>query len=263
MKNASETTSEATRASEIGNAISVFIGVLLSTLIVGALVWYVFGVDFFKVMAVSLTLATLFSLVQVLDVGWFQAPLLTMILGLVVAIPVGLVFGSIGFFAVSAVFFVLSILTPLLMGENGREEARREWKKRQEDIEREEQRQQEVILKEAEQEQLKQALEQVEEKKNYRIDREENNYRNPFPARPQELRALPYKDYLHTPHWKRKRESKLRAVGHRCQVCDRRSGTLDVHHRTYDRLGKELDEDLTVLCRECHNIFHEQRRLGR
>jgi hypothetical protein len=49
-------------------------------------------------------------------------------------------------------------------------------------------------------------------------------------------------------------------VGHRCQVCNRGLGTLDVHHRTYERRGQELDEDLTVLCRACHGIFHEQRR---
>ena len=52
----------------------------------------------------------------------------------------------------------------------------------------------------------------------------------------------------------------LRAVGHRCQVCNGGVGTLDVHHRTYERLGQELDEGLTVLCRACHSIFHEQRR---
>ena len=76
-------------------------------------------------------------------------------------------------------------------------------------------------------------------------------------------RAMPYKEYLQTPHWKGKREDKLRAVGYRCQVCNRGVGTLDVHHRTYERLGQELDEDLTVLCRACHSIFHEQRRLNR
>ncbi|MDP9478588.1 MAG: hypothetical protein M3R38_23390 [Actinomycetota bacterium] len=67
---------------------------------------------------------------------------------------------------------------------------------------------------------------------------------------------------MQTSHWKRLREDKLRAAGHRCQVC-RSSGTLNVHHNTYDRRGEELDGDLIVLCRECHNLFHEHRRLGR
>ncbi|MDP8900288.1 MAG: hypothetical protein M3N33_03920 [Actinomycetota bacterium] len=80
---------------------------------------------------------------------------------------------------------------------------------------------------------------------------------------PRDLRALPYMEYLRTPHWKRKREAKVRAAGHRCQLCNRGSVTLNVHHRTYERLGEELDGDLTVLCRECHSVFHEQRRLNR
>ena len=83
------------------------------------------------------------------------------------------------------------------------------------------------------------------------------------PQSPHELRALPYEEYLQTPHCKGSREDKLRAVGHLCQVCNSGLGTLDVHHRTYERLGQELDEDLTVLCRACHSIFHEQRHLGR
>ncbi len=82
-------------------------------------------------------------------------------------------------------------------------------------------------------------------------------------ASPQELRDLPYGEYLQTPHWKRKREEKIRAVGRRCQVCNQGPGPLDVHHRTYERLGEELDVDLTALCRSCHHLFHEHGRLSR
>ena len=74
---------------------------------------------------------------------------------------------------------------------------------------------------------------------------------------------MPYKEYLQSPHWKRRREDKLRAAGRRCQVCNRDSGTLDIHHKTYQRLGQELDGDLIVLCRACHSVLHEHRRLGR
>ena len=77
------------------------------------------------------------------------------------------------------------------------------------------------------------------------------------------LRAVPYKEYLRTPHWKRRREDKLHAAGHRCQVCNRGSVPLEAHHRTYDRLGEELDGAPTVLCRDCHSTFHEHRRSGR
>jgi CRISPR/Cas system-associated protein Cas10 (large subunit of type III CRISPR-Cas system) len=77
------------------------------------------------------------------------------------------------------------------------------------------------------------------------------------------LRAMPYEEYLQTPHWKRRREDRLRAAGRRCQLCNRGSVTLNVHHRTYERLGEELDGDLIVLCRTCHSTFHEHRRLER
>jgi 5-methylcytosine-specific restriction endonuclease McrA len=72
-----------------------------------------------------------------------------------------------------------------------------------------------------------------------------------------------YEEYLLAPYWKHRRGEKLRTVGYRCQVCNSRSPPLDVHHRTYDRLGKELDEDLTVLCRNCHSNFHKDSRLRR
>lgn len=100
--------------------------------------------------------------------------------------------------------------------------------------EKQQQRQQEARLRETEHEQRKRAL-----------------------------RAMPYKEYLQTPHWKRKRQEKLRIASHRCQVCNSGSTTLDVHHRTYERRGDELDEDLIVLCRTCHDIFHKHGRFGR
>ncbi len=103
-----------------------------------------------------------------------------------------------------------------------------------------------------------------------KVDRGEISYRldtpddeHTAPGRPQNLRALPCGEYLQTPHWKRKREDKLRAVGRRCQVCNHGPDTLEVHHRTYERLGQELDEDLTVLCRACHSTFHDHRGLSR
>jgi hypothetical protein len=43
-----------------------------------------------------------------------------------------------------------------------------------------------------------------------------------------------------------------------CQACggpwDLRHG--DLHHRSYDRLGRELDRDVVALCRPCHRRLH-------
>jgi hypothetical protein len=33
---------------------------------------------------------------------------------------------------------------------------------------------------------------------------------------------------------------------------------LDVHHRTYERVGQEQLRDLIVLCRTCHSRYHDK-----
>ena len=66
-------------------------------------------------------------------------------------------------------------------------------------------------------------------------------------------------EYLQSGHWKAVREGALRRAAYRCQVCNS-DKSLDVHHRTYERVGRELPEDLTVLCRKCHNVFHNSGR---
>lgn len=76
------------------------------------------------------------------------------------------------------------------------------------------------------------------------------------------LRWMPYERYLKTPHWQETRTQALEHAGHRCQVCNSTS-SLHTHHRSYDRRGAELPEDLIVLCRKCHDTFHKNGRLAR
>ena len=74
-----------------------------------------------------------------------------------------------------------------------------------------------------------------------------------------------YQEYIESDLWRDTSEfAKLRA-GNKCQVCNvhRDHAILDTHHRTYERLGTEEHGDLTVLCRECHTLFHEHRRVVR
>lgn len=71
-----------------------------------------------------------------------------------------------------------------------------------------------------------------------------------------------YAEYLQTEQWQVKRLQALMAADHRCRVCNSPE-RLDVHHRTYERLGHEQPGDLTVLCRECHEMFHSHRKLTR
>lgn len=71
-----------------------------------------------------------------------------------------------------------------------------------------------------------------------------------------------YETYLARPHWQEVRRRALNRAGHRCQLCNG-DDTLNVHHRTYDRIGAEDDADLTVLCRTCHAEFHEKIQIPR
>lgn len=66
-----------------------------------------------------------------------------------------------------------------------------------------------------------------------------------------------YAEYLQTPAWRERRAERLRFAGHRCEVCNA-GGRLEVHHRTYERLGRELMTDLVALCRECHRLFSDR-----
>lgn len=71
---------------------------------------------------------------------------------------------------------------------------------------------------------------------------------------PEERRAL-YREYLWSPEWQAKKRDALERAGWRCQLCNSPED-LDVHHRTYERIFNEPPQDLTVLCRLCHNRFH-------
>jgi 5-methylcytosine-specific restriction endonuclease McrA len=69
------------------------------------------------------------------------------------------------------------------------------------------------------------------------------------------LRRLPYAEYLRTAHWQRVRGLALEQAGHTCDLCGH-SDRLEVHHRTYERLGFERQSDLIVLCHDCHRDHH-------
>jgi DNA replication protein DnaC len=76
-----------------------------------------------------------------------------------------------------------------------------------------------------------------------------------------ELKTMPYEEYLLTPEWQQKRGLVLDRASHRCQVCNT-PWLLNVHHRTYERRGEEALDDLTVLCKPCHELFHERISQG-
>jgi hypothetical protein len=72
-----------------------------------------------------------------------------------------------------------------------------------------------------------------------------------------------YYEYIKSQAWREKAEEAKARAGNRCEVCNksRAEVQLDAHHRTYDRLGNEPLEDITVLCRDCHQIYEDAKRI--
>jgi 5-methylcytosine-specific restriction endonuclease McrA len=66
-----------------------------------------------------------------------------------------------------------------------------------------------------------------------------------------------YRAYLRSAHWERvKRAYRLSLRPTSCVAC---GGTpVELHHRTYTRLGAERLNDLMPLCRGCHGLVHRR-----
>lgn len=73
---------------------------------------------------------------------------------------------------------------------------------------------------------------------------------------------LIHRQYLCSPIWKEKRIEALTYYGCLCNRCGEYGN--DVHHKTYERVGgRELMEDLEILCRDCHRAHHRAEKAMR
>jgi hypothetical protein len=75
------------------------------------------------------------------------------------------------------------------------------------------------------------------------------------------LRALPYGDYLLTPEWRATRKQALTRAGHRCQICAEEDESVEVYHKTVERLGAEQERDLIALCSTCQGVLERAGKL--
>lgn len=66
-----------------------------------------------------------------------------------------------------------------------------------------------------------------------------------------------YHTYLNSPEWRTMRKRAFNHYGYLCNLCGR-DDHLNVHHRTYERLGHERLSDLTILCQDCHAAHHHR-----
>lgn len=69
-----------------------------------------------------------------------------------------------------------------------------------------------------------------------------------------------YAEYLRSAHWQRLRVLYRHKHEWRCAGCNTTEEPLDLHHKTYERLGHEQLSDLAPLCRRCHELLHALHR---
>ncbi len=67
-----------------------------------------------------------------------------------------------------------------------------------------------------------------------------------------------YAAYLLTPQWRAKRAKVLERDKYVCAGCGA-ARAEEVHHLTYDRVGREMLFDLVAVCAACHRSIHEGR----
>jgi len=64
-----------------------------------------------------------------------------------------------------------------------------------------------------------------------------------------------YDSYIRSEQWKQKRRQVIQRDGGVCGVC-RDAAISDIHHLTYERIGREDLADLVGVCSTCHAIQH-------
>lgn len=78
------------------------------------------------------------------------------------------------------------------------------------------------------------------------------------------IRIMPtkYAEYIYSDKWREKRNHIKAIRGNRCEECGIKLGDyFQVHHKTYERFGNELDEDLELVCYSCHKRLEQQKEI--
>jgi len=92
---------------------------------------------------------------------------------------------------------------------------------------------------------------------------------------PNKLKLLGYKsyqEYLKSSHWLKMKEKffhkskkikkMIKKYGHLvCMICHS-PYNLNIHHKSYQRIGKEYLGDLILICKDCHFQIHQIYKTG-
>jgi 5-methylcytosine-specific restriction endonuclease McrA len=83
-----------------------------------------------------------------------------------------------------------------------------------------------------------------------------------YDMRGERLRELGFNSYAayhRSEGYAERRRAARVAAGGICEHCDEPSDWLEIHHRTYERLGGEAPWDLLALCTPCHRRAHGRK----
>lgn len=69
-------------------------------------------------------------------------------------------------------------------------------------------------------------------------------------------RQAHYVEYIQSDRWGAFRERIIAERGRRCERCGAEDGVRHVHHKTYQRFGREIPADVEILCVLCHDKEH-------
>lgn len=71
-------------------------------------------------------------------------------------------------------------------------------------------------------------------------------------------RSIAYQKYIKSAQWENIRQVMFKLKGKRCETCGTSIG-LESHHKTYERFGRESQNDLQVLCKRHHEEADRKR----
>lgn len=69
----------------------------------------------------------------------------------------------------------------------------------------------------------------------------------------------PYAVYMQSEEWAARRAQYFVNHERSCRACAS-STRIELHHKTYARMGAERDQDLVALCSRCHKALHSEQR---
>lgn len=73
-----------------------------------------------------------------------------------------------------------------------------------------------------------------------------------------------YLNYIKSEAWRLRCAAYFQKHGKFCKACGTFKGPIQVHHMSYDRLGREPMADLVSVCSPCHRGIHQlHRKRGR